>query len=83
MNFKTRWLVTAVLTTAIAGQSLSLNAGHNAQTAQQSDSERIARLENLLENIRQELKIPAYSAAIVKDQKVLWARGFGLRRCGE
>jgi CubicO group peptidase (beta-lactamase class C family) len=34
-------------------------------------------LETLLENIRQDLRIPAYSAAIVKDQKVLWAKGFG------
>jgi CubicO group peptidase (beta-lactamase class C family) len=42
-----------------------------------SDAERIARLEVLLENLRQELKIPAYSAAIVKDQKVIWAKGFG------
>jgi CubicO group peptidase (beta-lactamase class C family) len=38
---------------------------------------RIARLETLLESLRQELKIPAYSAAIVKDQKVVWAKGFG------
>ncbi|MBA3322229.1 MAG: beta-lactamase family protein, partial [Pyrinomonadaceae bacterium] len=27
--------------------------------------------------LRQELKIPALSAAVVKDQKVLWAKGFG------
>ena len=47
----------------------------SAQTA--SDAERIARLESMLENLRQELKIPAYSAAIVKDQKVIWAKGFG------
>jgi CubicO group peptidase (beta-lactamase class C family) len=36
-----------------------------------------ARFETLLESLRQELKIPAYSAAIVKDQKVIWAKGFG------
>jgi hypothetical protein len=40
-----------------------------------SDSARIARLETLLESLRQELKIPAYSAAIVKDQKVIWVGG--------
>jgi len=34
-------------------------------------------LENSLEALRQDLKIPALSAAVVKDQKVLWARGFG------
>jgi CubicO group peptidase (beta-lactamase class C family) len=80
MKFKTRGLATVVLTTAIAGQALfvqSTGARTITRTAQQSDTERIARLETLLENLRQELKIPAYSAAIVKDQKVLWARGFG------
>ncbi len=68
MKLKTRALVTAVLITAFAVQP---------SLAQRSDAERLARLETLLENLRQELKIPAYSAAIVKDQKVLWARGFG------
>ena len=80
MKFKTRGLLTVVLTIAIAGQALfvqSTGARSIARQAQRSDTERIARLETLLENLRQELKIPAYSAAIVKDQKVLWARGFG------
>ena len=80
MKFKTRGLVTVVLATAIAGQALfvqSTGARTIARKAQRSDTERIARLETLLENLRQELKIPAYSAAIVKDQKVLWAKGFG------
>jgi CubicO group peptidase (beta-lactamase class C family) len=71
MKFITRWLVAVFLTTSIAVQATFV------QAAQQSDIERIARLETLLENLRQELKIPAYSAAIVKDQKVLWAKGFG------
>ncbi len=34
-------------------------------------------LENSLEALRQDLKIPALSVAVVKDQKVLWAKGFG------
>lgn len=42
----------------------------------QGDSH-FARLERRLDSIRQELKIPAISAAIVKDQKVVWAKGFG------
>jgi len=70
MKFRTRALVTAILVTAISVQA-------TGQNPQRSDAERIARLETLLENLRQELKIPAYSAAIVKDQKVIWARGFG------
>ncbi|HVG21092.1 MAG TPA: serine hydrolase [Blastocatellia bacterium] len=45
--------------------------------ASQTGDSRIARLEQRLDSIRQELKIPAMSAAIVKDQKVVWAKGFG------
>src|SRR5262245_34543963 len=42
-----------------------------------ADSEKLARLERRLEGLREELKIPALSAALVKDQKVVWAKGFG------
>ncbi len=80
MKLKTRGLVTLILTVAIAGQAMfvpATGARVAVAAAQSSDAERITRLEILLENLRQELKIPAYSAAIVKDQKVLWAKGFG------
>src|SRR5262245_33244757 len=43
-----------------------------------SEKERIARFEKQLEELREKLKIPGLSAAIVKDQKLLWAKGFGL-----
>jgi CubicO group peptidase (beta-lactamase class C family) len=42
-----------------------------------SDAERFANLEQRLDGLRQQLKIPAMSCAIVKDQKVVWAKGFG------
>jgi CubicO group peptidase (beta-lactamase class C family) len=42
-----------------------------------NDFERLARLEKRLDGLRQELKIPALSAVLVKDQKVIWAKGFG------
>ena len=80
MKIKARRLITVVLTAAIASQTIFIQATGGrtvAGAAQSSDAERIARLETLLENLRQELKIPAYSAAIVKDQKVIWAKGFG------
>jgi CubicO group peptidase (beta-lactamase class C family) len=41
------------------------------------EAARLAKLESSLEALRQDLKIPAMSAAVVKDQKVLWAGGFG------
>jgi CubicO group peptidase (beta-lactamase class C family) len=80
MKITARGLITIVLTAAIASQAIFIQvtgAHTTARTAQSSDADRIARLETLLERLRQELKIPAYSAAIVKDQKVLWAKGFG------
>jgi CubicO group peptidase (beta-lactamase class C family) len=42
-----------------------------------SEAARLAKLESSLESLRQDLKIPALSAAVVKDQKLLWAKGFG------
>jgi CubicO group peptidase (beta-lactamase class C family) len=80
MKFKARGLITLVLTVAIAVQAVFVRVtGARAAdyTAQSTDAQRIARFETLLESLRQELKIPAYSAAIVKDQKVIWAKGFG------
>jgi CubicO group peptidase (beta-lactamase class C family) len=80
MKFKASLLVALILTVALLGQTLFVpsTVAHSADYLDgSSDSARIARLETLLESLRQELKIPAYSAAIVKDQKVIWARGFG------
>jgi CubicO group peptidase (beta-lactamase class C family) len=41
------------------------------------EADTLARFETLLDNLREELKIPAISAAIVKDQETAWAKGFG------
>lgn len=46
-------------------------------SASASDAQRLAQLESLLDALRQELKIPSLSAAIVKNQNILWAKGFG------
>ena len=76
MRFKSRAILASFLTVLFL--QFKITVFHFPATAQSaSDAERIARLEVLLENLRQELKIPAYSAAIVKDQKVIWAKGFG------
>ena len=37
----------------------------------------VVRLERQLEELRQTLKIPGLSAAVIKDRKVLWTKGFG------
>ena len=41
------------------------------------DEQRLARFEKQADELRTLLKIPGISAVIVKDQKVLWAKGFG------
>lgn len=38
---------------------------------------RISAFEAQLEDLRQKLKIPAFSAAVIRDQQLLWAKGFG------
>ena len=79
MKFKASGMVALILAVALLGQIFtSKTIAHTADNQNgSSDSARIARLEILLESLRQDLRIPAYSAAIVKDQKVIWARGFG------
>ena len=72
MKFKASAFVALILTAALLSQTSSATVQDGS-----SDAARIARLETLLESLRQDLKIPAYSAAIVKDQKVIWAKGFG------
>jgi len=41
------------------------------------DKGRLERFEKEVDELRARLKIPGLSAVIVKDQKVLWAKGFG------
>jgi CubicO group peptidase (beta-lactamase class C family) len=74
MKFKASSSLALILAMALLGQTLFVRA----TVVDTNDlSARIAGFETVLEGLRQELKIPAYSAAIVKDQKVIWAKGFG------
>jgi|GEM_PF-454280 len=41
------------------------------------EADTLVRFEALLGNLREELKIPAISAAIVRDQEIVWTKGFG------
>lgn len=47
------------------------------QRASRIDLRRLQRLEVQFEQLRSVLRIPGMSAAIVKDQELLWAKGFG------
>lgn len=41
------------------------------------EAEVFTRFENEIESIRQGLRVPGLSAGIVKDQELIWAKGFG------
>jgi CubicO group peptidase (beta-lactamase class C family) len=77
MNIKTCCLLAAIL--ALAPLAQAILAGHSSQKAAMptAAADQIAYLEKRLESLREQLKIPALSCAIVKDQKVVWAKGFG------
>jgi len=47
------------------------------EIATKEDAQVFAQFEDELESLRQQLKIPGMSAAIVKDQELVWAKGFG------
>ncbi|HKP37386.1 MAG TPA: serine hydrolase [Pyrinomonadaceae bacterium] len=50
----------------------------NTQDVSSQDRKRLERLEKQVEELRAILKIPGMSAAVIKDQKVIWIKGFGL-----
>ncbi len=80
MKFKASVLVALIMIGTALAQTLfggTTRAHATDQMEQPSESTRITRFETRLEGLREELRIPAYSAAIVKDQKVIWAKGFG------
>jgi CubicO group peptidase (beta-lactamase class C family) len=64
-------------------QSSLLIAAHSEEAfgdlphSEPLDPEKITRFEKTLDAIRERLKIPAMSCALVKDQKIVWARGLG------
>lgn len=65
----------AVLLLVNTSGTRSENAGRLDTSSQ--DEQRLARFEKQADEFRTQLKIPGMSAVIVKDQKVLWAKGFG------
>ena len=54
-----------------------LQTGSEGLDTSSRDKERLARFEQQADELRTLLKIPGMSAVILKDQKVLWAKGFG------
>lgn len=80
MKFKTVYFLVLILIVSLIVQTIPAQDAKSSavkQSVSPSDASRLTRLETQLEGIRQELKIPALSAAVVKDQRVVWAKGFG------
>ena len=68
-----------MLARSLFALGLLVNAsGSSAEALPSSDDKkRLERFEKEVDDLRSRLKIPGLSAAIVKDQKVLWAKGSG------
>ena len=68
----------ALVLLVIASASLAYaQPGTDAHDISTQDKKRLERFEKTVEDFRSRLKIPGMSALIIKDQKVLWAKGFG------
>ena len=74
LSFLALIVTVSVLGTGVLVARTGRQAIHPAVAA---DAEPYSQFEQRLDGIRQQLKIPAMSCAIVKDQKVVWAKGFG------
>jgi len=71
-------LLTFLITGGCRGGKISdLDTASGESTSTFLDKEAFTRFENELESIRQKLKIPGFSAAIVQGQELIWSRGFG------
>src|SRR5258706_14582469 len=80
MRIRLSLILAGALTFASFGNGWTVQTADKAlgsNLANTWDAERTTRLEHTLDGIRQQLKIPAMSCAIVKDQKVVWAKGLG------
>lgn len=76
----TTWCIIALslLCGSSCGSQTSATSSEQNQNAKpSSEIERLARFEKQLDELREKLRIPGMTAAIVKDQKLLWAKGFG------
>lgn len=71
-----RFLAPVVLALLLASCD-TLAAAPTAKLAGEAGADPYARFEADLEVLRQQHKIPGLSAAIVRDQELVWSRGFG------
>src|SRR5215510_8651691 len=72
------WLQLLLLFLVSGGHSYTQAQSRRiVHAASPNDLRRLRRLELQFEQLRSLLRIPGLSAVIVKDQRLLWAKGFG------
>lgn len=71
----TTLLASALLATASG--AFEPPPGQNRPAASSHDNQRLERFEKQVEVLRNLLHIPGMAAAVVKNQQVIWAKGFG------
>jgi CubicO group peptidase (beta-lactamase class C family) len=76
MNTSTDTKYLSLLSIALVMALLAGCAGPATKPVEVS-AEKWQKFEAKLEYLRQQMKIPGMSAAIVMDQKLVWAKGFG------
>ncbi len=77
---KSRFILTelaAFMLVVVFHRGAECGFGESQSRRTASDLAKIADFEKQLDSLRGELKIPAISAGIVKDGKLMWAKGFG------
>ena len=68
----------ALALVACTSASLSQTPAHrNSHDVSSQDEKQLARFEKQVDDVRTLLGIPGMSAAVIKDQKLIWAKGFG------
>lgn len=78
MNIKTYFKFLFLLNIGLVTMLLSGCAAPVTMPAEEvKDTDTWGKFEAELESLRQEMKIPGMSAAVVKDGELVWARGFG------
>src|SRR5882762_1161886 len=60
-----------------SGSLAQTQAGGNTHDISTQDKKRLERFEKHVDELRARLKIPGMSAVVLKDQKVIWIKGFG------
>src|SRR5262245_45283642 len=72
------WLQLLLLFLVSGGHSYTqAQSGRISPAASPNDRERLRRLELQFEQLRSLLRIPGMSAVILKNQRLIWAKGFG------